>query len=227
MDNVSVQEKPLQRRGVFTQQNAPLKRNIPKKRKFSFKKLALPLLPKISLKNKKLNKKVLIPSAAVFVILIGIGGYVLWQNNFFQQDPAITYAKQVQTMTANVSKYTTLPQDEDPVTATVTDKNVLPHEAFFANAQDGDKILMYKKNKKAILYRPSTKEVIAVAKLDFQDGSSTAVQQQATVTGSTAAVAGASTSAAVSPEVSSVMPSQPVTPQPYRPQGKILVEPQQ
>ncbi len=219
MENLPVQDKPLQRRGVFTEQNAPQKRSLPKKRKLSFKK---PTLPNISLRNKKL----LIPVVAVVFILIGAGGVVLWQNNFFQQDPAIIYAKQIQTMTANASKYTTLPQDEDPVTATVTDKNVLPHEAFFSNAQNGDKILLYKKNKKAILYRPSTTQVIAVAKLNYQNGSSTVTQKQIPVTASLSVVAGASTSAASTGAVN-IMPSQEVTPQPYRPQGKILVEPQQ
>jgi hypothetical protein len=53
-----------------------------------------------------------------------------------------------------------LPTDEQPTVATVTNKEKIKDQAFFANAENGDKILIYNKAKKIFLYRPSTKEII-------------------------------------------------------------------
>ena len=59
-----------------------------------------------------------------------------------------------------------LPSGETPTVATVSDKNNLQHEAFFAKAQNGDKILVYAKAKQVILYRPSVKKIVNVAQLE-------------------------------------------------------------
>ena len=108
-----------------------------------------------------------------------------------------------------------LPTGETPVTATVTDVSKLPDEVFFKQAENGDKIIMYKKHKLAILYRPSTGKVITEATLVFGDITPTPVPQ--------VEVAGASTSAQQSQNVSAT----PAPTTAYVPQGKILVQPQQ
>lgn len=142
---------------------------------------------------------------------------------YLQQNPQIIYAHKLQTLTQQVGKSLPLPKDETPVSATVTDTSVLPKQKFFSYAQNGDKILMYKKHKLAILYRPATGQVITEATLNFRDVTPTPPGGQG--------VAGASTSAGVAQSVSVVssIPAQS-TPQPtvpYHPQGKILIVPQQ
>lgn len=163
----------------------------------------------------------------LFIYVASIG-YQL----YLQQNPAVIYAHKLQTMTEQVSKSIPLPKDESPVVATVTDKNLLPKETFFSQAQDGDKILMYQKHKLAILYRPSMGVVITEATLDFRDVTPTPVDN--------GAVAGASTSASktitvpvtmvpVTEVPSTAVPAPPSDPQPtasYHPQGKVLVQPQ-
>lgn len=72
-------------------------------------------------------------------------------------------------LAAEVGKQVSLPTDEEPDSATVIDRNKLQNQEFFKNAQNGDKILMYKRNQKAFLYRQSTDEIIAMATLVFQD----------------------------------------------------------
>jgi hypothetical protein len=61
----------------------------------------------------------------------------------------------------------TLPT-EKPTIATVENTKKLTSQAFFKNARNGDKVLMYTQTKKAILYRPSEDKVIEVAYLNIK-----------------------------------------------------------
>ncbi len=73
--------------------------------------------------------------------------------------------KDAQNLVDEVGKYIDLPGDETPTIATVSDAEKLKGQAFFAKAQNGDKVMFYTKAKKAFLYRPSTKKIIDVAPL--------------------------------------------------------------
>jgi len=50
--------------------------------------------------------------------------------------------------------------------AIIDNADALRSHPFFANVQNGDKLLMYKEAQKAVLFRPTTNEVIAFAPLD-------------------------------------------------------------
>lgn len=75
-------------------------------------------------------------------------------------DPNAALEKEIKTITAQIGKTIELPADEQPTLATVTDKGKLKGQEFFTNAQDGDKLLIFAKAKKAILFRPSTGKII-------------------------------------------------------------------
>lgn len=63
----------------------------------------------------------------------------------------------------DVSKLLTLPTDETPTIAAISDTKNIKDQPFFKQAQAGDVVLLYEKNKKAILYRPSQNKIIDVA----------------------------------------------------------------
>ena len=65
-----------------------------------------------------------------------------------------------------VSKLIDLPQGETPTVATVTDVKPLQNQEFFKDVQIDDKLLLFTKSKRAILYRPSTNKIIVVAPLN-------------------------------------------------------------
>lgn len=53
-----------------------------------------------------------------------------------------------------------VPETEVPTMALVTDTAKLASEPFFANAENGDYIIMYREASISVLYRPSEKRII-------------------------------------------------------------------
>jgi cell division protein FtsB len=128
--------------------------------------------------------------------LIGLG---LWawnlssdNKNLKQQvsqlnaNPQIAVQKQTQSLIDNVAKLMQLPTGETPTVASVSDASQAKQQsAFFNNAQNGDKVLMYVKAGEAILYRPSTNKIILVAPLTFTGSSTTGASSSSTSSKST------------------------------------------
>lgn len=59
-----------------------------------------------------------------------------------------------------VGKLINLPKDEEPTIATVTDVDKLKDQPFFKEAKVGDKVLIYPKVQKSILYDPKNKRIV-------------------------------------------------------------------
>ena len=115
------------------------------------------LIPKKELK-KYSYKKIIVFFIALLVF--GLGGYGM-KNYFTQKSGGDTTQ-----VLMEVGKLTELPQGETPTIATVTDVKPLQSQEFFKDAQIEDKLLLFTKSKRAILYRPSTNKIIVVAPLN-------------------------------------------------------------
>lgn len=68
-----------------------------------------------------------------------------------------------------VGKLILLPTDETPTIATVSDPEKLKDQSFFSRAQYGDKVLIYTKSAKAILWRPETGQIIEVSTININN----------------------------------------------------------
>lgn len=115
--------------------------------------------------------KILKISAIVLVIAIvlggaGGGGYFLYKK--YKKSPVSL--SEVDDVVGKVGKLMDLP-GETATLATVTDKEKLKDQPFFAQAENGDKAIIYTQAKKAILYRPSTNKIIEVMYLSIEQGS--------------------------------------------------------
>lgn len=97
---------------------------------------------------------------AIFALLLlsalGFGGFFFYKyQDALQREPN----RESQRITQAIEKVVALP-DEEPVLSTVQDKSKLTNTALRVRAENGDKLLIYSKAKRLIIYRPSTKKVV-------------------------------------------------------------------
>lgn len=129
--------------------------------------------PKRSL-GPKMNKKMLIALLVILAVL-ALGGVaaMLYMNNkkLKQENARLANPQEVakletEKLTRVLGASIELP-NETPTIATVVDAAKLKAQAFFANAQNGDKVFLFPEAKKAILFRPSTNKIIEVAPINI------------------------------------------------------------
>jgi hypothetical protein len=100
-----------------------------------------------------------------FIGAIGFGGYFYFQYKKVLKNSSVGAQSETKALTEKIGKFVDLPTDEDPTIAEVKDTEKLKGQIFFSSAQNGDKVLIYSKKKKAVLYRPETNKVIEVTSL--------------------------------------------------------------
>lgn len=133
-------------------------------------------------KNSGSNTPLFIIGILIIVGLCVAAGYFYLQYQNTQsllQNPTKNAQKELDEVIKIVGKSYQLPSGEAPTLATVSDKAKLPQDEFFKAAQNGDKVLVYSKNKLAILYRPSVKKIIAVGPVVVQSPDSVATEPAA------------------------------------------------
>ena len=116
-------------------------------------------------KSKGVGRTWAIVFALTTTVALGAAGYLYWQidqlrnNPKTSQEAATTKASNIK---AKVAKLMSVPADETPTLASVTDKTKLKDQPFFKDAENGDQILIFPQAKKAIIYRESTNKLINV-----------------------------------------------------------------
>lgn len=123
----------------------------------------------------------------LLILALAAGGYVyqtrkianLKIENQRLSDPQQAAKQEADRLKNDVSKLIELP-NETPTIATVVDVEKLKTQSFFANAQNGDRVLLFPQAKKAVLYRPNTKKIVEVAPINI--GNNTGVAGASTET---------------------------------------------
>lgn len=128
-----------------------------------------------SMAAEKSSKWKLVPwfLAVALVLAIAAAGYFYWQTVQLQKNPQQQAIKEAQELVAKVSKLIVLPTGETPTIATVSDPDKLKEQPFFANAQKGDKVLIFTNAKKAILYSPTSNKIVEVAPINIGSAANT------------------------------------------------------
>lgn len=114
-----------------------------------------------------LSYKTLLIAMAVVLILVSIV-FVATRDN--SPSPAEQAANQTENTEAKqlytkLSKTVLLPTDELPTVANVTKEELAKQQTGLADLQENDKVLLFAKARKAVVYRPSLDKVVAVVTL--------------------------------------------------------------
>lgn len=107
----------------------------------------------------------------IIVILVlatvAAGGAAAYFYNQLQQDPREQVQAEIDTLVARIGELMVLPEGEQPTVATVSDIELLREQPFFANAKNGDRVLIYTSARKAILYDPVANKIVEIAPINI------------------------------------------------------------
>ena len=108
----------------------------------------------------------------IFIILISLGfvasmcvSVFLYRQVLDLKKNSPDLVKQTEDIIADVGKLIVLPKNETPTVATISDLSKLKGQPFFLHAHAGDKLLIYTKAQKAILYDPVMNKIVELAPL--------------------------------------------------------------
>lgn len=102
--------------------------------------------------GRKLNKILISITIVLIVALLAVFHY------FYQSNPKDEAARLI----SKLSSIYDVPTDETPTILDLNEPEKLRNQPFFAKAQKGDKLFIYLKNQKAILYDPVTNKIVNV-----------------------------------------------------------------
>ena len=100
--------------------------------------------------------------ALLFLGLSGMAGFFYFQSHSLK---AQKNKPELEIYLEKLRAVVVLPEGEEPTLATVSDKEKLKDQPFFASAENGDKVLLFSQAQKIILFRPSSGKIVEVASL--------------------------------------------------------------
>lgn len=101
----------------------------------------------------------------IFVLLISfcLSGFLFYKLKKVENSKNTANKEEVQSLIDKVSRLYLIPKDEEPTVATVSDPQILKDQSFFTLAEKGDKVLIFTRASKAVLYRPSIDKIVEIA----------------------------------------------------------------
>jgi len=102
----------------------------------------------------------------LLVVVLSVATGILYRKTFISETAKDSEAEY---LVEKVGKLIILPTDEVPTIATVSNLEALKGQAFFVGAKNGDKVLIYTKAQKAVLYDPILNKIVNVAPLNIED----------------------------------------------------------
>jgi hypothetical protein len=119
-------------------------------------------------KSRRFISKKSLPWLLVCLLLL-VSVFLFLQYRQAQDNMTVT--EQNSKYQKQLGKLILLPTNESPTIATVKDAGKLSKQVFFKDAKNGDKLFVYSKSRKAILYRPSSNMIINVQSVNVTPNS--------------------------------------------------------
>jgi len=111
------------------------------------------------------KKRIVLPLFAVLFICLAIAPSVYFYRQYQGLKEQISSGSSKEDQSIYIEKaarHILMPEGETPSVLTVTEKDRLSGQTFFANAKNGDKVIVYTEAKKAFLYDPIADKIIEV-----------------------------------------------------------------
>lgn len=105
--------------------------------------------------------------ALLFLVLSVAAFHYYRQYSTLKKNPQEFARREAKQLVKQLSELIVLPEGEEPTVATVADLEKLQNQPFFAHAKKGDKVVIYSKARKAILYDPAAHKIVEVAPLNI------------------------------------------------------------
>lgn len=141
----------------------------PAAKKVTKKVVEAPVEPVVVEKKRRflrVSKKAVLLTIIGLIVILTPSVYFYNKYQDSQQklkNPELSAKEANRALIGKVSKHAVLPTNEEPTIATVSDAAKLSNQNFFNGAKNGDKVLVYTKSKKAVLYRPSLDKVVNIS----------------------------------------------------------------
>ncbi|MFA6251397.1 MAG: hypothetical protein WC603_02105 [Candidatus Paceibacterota bacterium] len=113
-------------------------------------------------KRKVINILIII----IALVALAFSFYFYYKLNKIENNSGVMMQKDLEDLLSKVGEHYLLPQGEEPTLATVSDPEVLKGQSFFLSSEKGDKVLIFTKARKAVLYRPSIDKIIEITTVD-------------------------------------------------------------
>lgn len=101
--------------------------------------------------------------SSIVISLFSLLAVFFFYHKYWVNSPEKLAEREINQLVKSVARLIDLPADELPVVATVKNTDELKEQTFFSNAKIGYKILIYEKNKKAIMYNPESDKIVEVS----------------------------------------------------------------
>ena len=117
-----------------------------------------------------MKKGLIVTIMFLLILALGAGSTYYFYDKYQKaqyiiDNPQKVVQDDIKILTDKLGKLMELPSDEQPQVGVITDADLaqVKDQAFFSKAMSGDKVLIYNKAMKAILFRESANKIIEVA----------------------------------------------------------------
>jgi len=110
----------------------------------------------------KKNKIVNILIIFIALVALSFGAYFYYKLHKIENGEDIKIQKELDSLLSKVGEHYLVPFGEEPTIATVSDPELLKSQSFFTLSEKGDKVLIFTKSGRAVLYRPSIDKIIEI-----------------------------------------------------------------
>jgi len=126
-----------------------------------------------------MKKRKVINNSIIFIAIVAISfGGLFYYRLHKLQDISVNkkaLTKEKNNLISKVGELYLFPEGEVPTIATVSDPALIRDQGFFENSMKGDKVLIFTKIGKAVLYRPDVNKIIEIVSIKNSSANDKAV----------------------------------------------------